>query len=196
MMKAFLPLMMLAAMPFAAEAKHTTPVAVANGHDSECCDHVHQAKWAQFYFIRTWLCEQKVCPDQAVKWDPCKGFASESIKINKRCPTDIIIKEPGLYLIEYSVTGEVHCGEEGTVLQFSLFANGKRVKGSTFAVADAENGEEEQLNGQVVVNVCERNTVLKLVNEGPSTVILDSDVAEDGCIPNVTAEIFIQKLPC
>lgn len=197
MIKTILPLMMLSlALPFTAEAKGNkkkpqkpkTAVSHSSSSSSSCCRH-HDGQWAQFSLYE----EQTVAPEEAVDWGRKQCFQSKCIEIHKTCPSEIILKQPGYYQIDFIITGEVEIGED--VLQFAIDLNGKRLQNGTFAVANAESEEEKQLVGQLVVCVRKPNSVIRLVNEGPSVVELDASVAGNDSEPNVTASLFIQKLP-
>lgn len=149
-----------------------------------------------------------------VNWEDSCSIKTVGIKVNSASPTEILICKPGIYEVEYILTGRSCQNECCNSFEFALLSNGSLVTGSTYATNSLRGCPEEnvrqqpnddpceycsgcdtQLVGRAVLVVpCHTNAILSLVNRSAASIVLDALVSE--CGNNVSGSIFIKRIAC
>lgn len=172
--------------------------------DCSCCsDDCDLFQAAYFYLID----DQTVIEDGAVIWDPARFTVKSSFIFVNDDPmrnSEIIVHEPGVYLITYSVSAENE-GDDLLVsddtVTFELHLNKARIAGTKYRVFTQPAGgagtvDVQQINGQVLAYIPADGRV-EVINKTGVTVDL---TANRGALPpttnhySVVASIQFQKI--
>jgi hypothetical protein len=130
-----------------------------------------------------------------VIWDQSNDEHSHDIHINSNNLDEIVIEDRGTYVAHFTTFGTPST-EGQTSYRFGLELNGELVPGSIFAVTANADDPIEELVGQVVFRVTEKDSVIRLVNDSAdnANVTLANIAGHSGAANNVTASLYIEQI--
>jgi hypothetical protein len=132
----------------------------------------------------------------AVPWTEDGSLHTRGLSINFFNNTQIVIEHPGLYQVDYNVTGFTPGGGRGpsNPFQFAGYLNGSIISNSIFSQGESN---EAEVTGQFLVKILEKSSFLQLVNQTNIEVTLDDDAGTTDTTDfgnNISASIIIKKV--
>jgi hypothetical protein len=135
----------------------------------------------------------------AIPWSEEDSIHTRGLFLNPRNSTQIVIEHPGLYRVDYNVTGQApdrSIGSQRATFQFAGYLNGSIINNSIFSPGQIGDAIAE-VTGQFLVKVSERFSILQLVNQTDLAVTLINNIGTEDTADfgnNISASILIKKV--
>jgi hypothetical protein len=137
-------------------------------------------------------------PGDAIPWSEDDSVHSRGIFVSHVDDTNIVIEHPGVYQVDYLLSGAVFYNELGYRVAAYLNGSDSPISGSVYATENPAFGVTGvtgtiELGGQFVFRSFEKFSELQIANQSLNAVTLNNEVLDDDNI-NVSASIFIKKI--
>jgi hypothetical protein len=135
----------------------------------------------------------------AVSWTVADSLHTDGLFIDLFSNTQIVIEHPGLYEVDYLVTGFPSRSNTAIIqsFQFAGYLNGSLINGSIYSPGQGMTTMVQEVAGQFLVSVDEKFSTFQLVNQTDVSVTLVNDIGTVDTTDfgdNISASVFIKKV--